>query len=156
MQFSLKMNVTCSVQSVINTARTATHSATSCLQERTRVPTNWIFKTNEDAARTATRALFIHQRRCRDFGTDESTVFTTLQCPVVQLSSKKRDVSSLPPSLPPLCPQLSQSSNLLRSGLEIWSPATKRHQMNVGRSHRNCQVQAPYANHKLAPLPPKP
>jgi len=60
---------------------------------------NWIFKTNEDAARTVTRALFIHQRSCWDFGTAEPTVFTTLQCPVVQLSSKKSDVSSLPPSL---------------------------------------------------------
>jgi hypothetical protein len=88
---------------VINTAHTATLSATSCLQERMRVPMNWIFKTNEDAARThartVTRALFIHQRSCWDFGTAEPTVFTTLQCPVVQLSSKKSDLSSLLPSL---------------------------------------------------------
>lgn len=40
MQFSLKMNATCSVQSVINTAHTAKPSATSCLQERMRVPMN--------------------------------------------------------------------------------------------------------------------
>jgi hypothetical protein len=83
------------------TVTNTTHSATSCLQKRTRVPTNWIFKTNEDAARTATRALYIHQRSCWDFGTAGPTVFTILQCPVVQLSSKKSDVTSLSPSLPP-------------------------------------------------------
>jgi hypothetical protein len=33
MHFPLKINATCSVQSVINTAHTVTHSATSCLQD---------------------------------------------------------------------------------------------------------------------------
>jgi hypothetical protein len=109
MQFSLKRNATCSVQSVINTAHMATHimsPRTYC----TRVPTNWIFKTDEDAARTATRALFIHQRCCWDFGTARPTVFTTLQCPLVQLSSKKSDVSSLPPSVVPSVESIKQST----------------------------------------------
>jgi hypothetical protein len=102
MPFSLKINATCSVQSVINMAHTATHPATSCLQNvRTTVPTNCIFKTDKDAARTATRALFIHQRSRWNFGTAKPTVFTTLQCPAVQLSSKERDyLLPLTPSLP--------------------------------------------------------
>ena len=103
---------------VINTAHTATHSATSCLQEHTRVPTNWIFKTNEDAARTTTRARFIHQRSCWDFGAAGPTVFTILQCPVVQLSSKKSDVTSLSPSPPTLRCALSWVNQATYSGLD--------------------------------------